>query len=361
MKPKTIQQTEQALRELYASYGYRLFTVRYFEPYDLYVRYKNFLTFKQVLTFTDTDGTLMALKPDITLSVARSVPAGDVLSKVYYTENVCRVPENETGFREIRQAGLECLGPVGPLEEAETVLLASESLSCISPDSLLDVSDMGILKGILNAIRQLPQIPQDEMPQVREKLLQDLSSRNAPAVEALCRQYHFPGDLTDLLKNLTKLYGPLPAVLEKAEALKFPPESRKALDHLKTLSDTLTKIGLTRINLDFSLWEDPEYYNGLVMRGYVATVPSMVLSGGRYDPLLKSLGKSGGAIGFAVYLNTLEDFCEEAEETVPDEILTYTSSDEAAPLLLKARNLTRAGRKVLLMRNSLPSGKGETS
>ena len=59
------------LRELYRRYGYTQYKMSKFEPYDLYVRNKSFLVSENILTFTDTDGKLMALKPDVTLSIDR--------------------------------------------------------------------------------------------------------------------------------------------------------------------------------------------------------------------------------------------------------------------------------------------------
>ena len=61
-----------SLRELYGKYGYSQFKMSKFEEYDLYVRNKNFLVSDNIITFTDTDGKLMALKPDVTLSIIKN-------------------------------------------------------------------------------------------------------------------------------------------------------------------------------------------------------------------------------------------------------------------------------------------------
>ena len=61
-----------SLRDLYRSYGYLPYKVSKFEEYDLYEQNKNFQDCRQILTFTDTDGRLMALKPDITLSIVKN-------------------------------------------------------------------------------------------------------------------------------------------------------------------------------------------------------------------------------------------------------------------------------------------------
>ena len=61
-----------ALRSLYRKYGYKQYKVSSFEEYDLYMRNKNFLVSENILSFTDTDGRLMALKPDITISIVKN-------------------------------------------------------------------------------------------------------------------------------------------------------------------------------------------------------------------------------------------------------------------------------------------------
>ena len=57
------------LRSLYAGTGYSRYRMGKFEEYDLYSRNKDFLFSEGVITFTDTNGRLMALKPDVTLSI----------------------------------------------------------------------------------------------------------------------------------------------------------------------------------------------------------------------------------------------------------------------------------------------------
>ena len=99
------------LRELYRSRGYLPYRMSKFEPYDLYLRNKSFLVSENILTFTDTDGRLMALKPDVTLSIVKNAqPPSSGLEKVYYHENVYRTTSAGLGFREIMQTGLECIG-----------------------------------------------------------------------------------------------------------------------------------------------------------------------------------------------------------------------------------------------------------
>ena len=107
------------LRALYEQAGYRKYRMARFEEYALYQQYESFLPDPQVVTFTDLDGKLRAIRPDVTLSIAKNAqPAPGSCKKYYYTEQVCRPSRESHTFAEISQMGLECLGAVGAAEPA---------------------------------------------------------------------------------------------------------------------------------------------------------------------------------------------------------------------------------------------------
>ena len=150
---QVLRREEQAiyrLRALYQSFGYRPYKMNKFEEYDLYAHNKSFLQSEQILTFTDTDGQLMALKPDVTLSIIKNTPetAGG-LQKVYYHENVYRSSPAAAGYREIMQTGLECTGALDLSAMGEVLALAAESLALLSEEYLLDLGHVGLVSGLL--------------------------------------------------------------------------------------------------------------------------------------------------------------------------------------------------------------------
>ena len=77
-------------KNLYKKFGYRQYKMNKFEEYDLYAENKNFLLNSNIITFTDLNGKLMALKPDVTLSIAKNVKETERTQKLYYNENVYR-------------------------------------------------------------------------------------------------------------------------------------------------------------------------------------------------------------------------------------------------------------------------------
>ena len=102
-----------ALRRLYEQYGYAAFSMTHMEEYAFYIENRNFLEQPEIAVFSDLDGRLLALKPDVTLSIVRSVPVDNTqLQRLYYAENVFRASAQAGGFRELSQMGLECIGCV---------------------------------------------------------------------------------------------------------------------------------------------------------------------------------------------------------------------------------------------------------
>ena len=140
------------LRSLYKAYGYRPYKMSRFLEYDFYARNKDFLVSDRVITFTDTDGKLLALKPDVTLSIIRSTSDGTgEKQKLYYDENVFRIPVSGGQFKEIKQTGIECIGDLDSVDVFEVALLAAKTLRHVSSDFILDISHMGILSAVLDA------------------------------------------------------------------------------------------------------------------------------------------------------------------------------------------------------------------
>ena len=107
LQPK--ERASFALRALYEAAGCRKYHMGRFEEYGLYQENRSFLSSEQVITFTDLDGRLLALKPDVTLSIAKTAqPAPGETLCYYYHENVYRPSAESHTFKEISQMALRC-------------------------------------------------------------------------------------------------------------------------------------------------------------------------------------------------------------------------------------------------------------
>ena len=284
---KTEERAILTLRELYRRYGYTPYRMSRFEEYDLYVRSKDFLVSDQIITFSGDRGKLMALKPDVTLSIVKNAPEEPgVVQKVYYNENVYR------DYREIMQAGLECVGDLGSYEMAEVVLLAAKSLALLGENYVLDISHMGLLNAVLDACGLDDQEKKQAMQSIRRKSLHEL--------KALCRDEA----AWEKLRALTACRGQRP---EDIRAILATGAELAAWQELKDLWTILESGGCGgNIRLDFSVGNNMRYYNGVVFRGYLEGIPTSILSGGQYDKLPKRLGRNARAIGFAIYVDLLQ-------------------------------------------------------
>ncbi len=337
-----LRRDEQAifsLRALYRKYGYRQYKVNRFEEYDLYARNKSFLVSDSVLTFTDTTGRLLALKPDVTLSIIKNSKDGEpALQKLYYNETVYRAARTSDGFREIMQAGLECIGQVDDYAMGEVILLAARSLAVISPRWVLDLSHLGFLSALLDELA--PEAA------VRGALLRCIGEKNPHELHAVCRAAAIPEADCARLQALAQLHGPFGPCLETLAGLSERPQAAAALEELRTLQGLLCAAGLEeRVMLDFSIVNDMRYYNGVIFQGFVDGIPTGILSGGRYDRLMEKMGKHNQAVGFAVYLDQLERLQPPAAYQV-DALVLYGGDVEPRQVLQAVELLGSAGKTV---------------
>ena len=324
-----------ALRDLFEKFGYRKFKMSRFEEYELYSKNKNFLENDNIITITDLNGKLLALKPDVTLSIVKNTLAGDNdfsgEQKVYYNENVYRVSENTHQFKEIMQAGLECIGDIDLYDIFETVSLAAQSLALISEDFVLQISHLGVLSAVLEKIS-----PDQAFQQ---KVITCMKSKNPHDLARLCEQQGVDG--TQLLQ-LLNAYGPRSKVLSQLESLDCP-----ALQELKELSGLLDQLPWgDKIVFDFSAVNNMNYYNGIVYRGFLSGICESVLAGGQYDKLMEKLDRRAGAVGFAVYLDLLEQMPGEEEEYDVDVLLLYEADTDKAAVAKAVSALTSVGKTV---------------
>ena len=294
-----------SLRALYSNFGYKKYRMSKFEEYDLYVRNKDFLISERVITFNDTDGRLLALKPDVTLSIVKNVKSSDTLQKVYYDENVYRVVKGGEGFKEIMQSGLECIGSVDSDTVCEVLFLAGKSLETISKNNVLVISNLDIISGVIDYVNL--------SSATRKEVIKLLGEKNVFAIKELAEKDGVSTENCKLLQKLVSVCGKPSSVLENLSVFEVNAQTKEAVNALKVCVNSLLSRGISEenITIDFSVVNDMKYYNGIAFKGYVEGIPTGILSGGEYDKLMKMMGKNSKAIGFAVYLDDISRIYED--------------------------------------------------
>ena len=299
---KSDERAVYELRALYREYGYSQFKMSKFEEYDLYSENKDFLVSDGVITFNDTNGKLLALKPDVTLSILKNFKdeAGST-ERLYYNENVYRISETSHTYKEIMQTGLECIGDINGDSEAEVIILAIKSLSLISNDFVLDLSHVGLVSALLDGFSL--------EGEQRKSALNAIVAKNGDLLKEVCGEELFVS-----LKCLIKSFKNAKDALSSVEAICKTDLARQYAKELSDIYNRAEDEGFgSNINIDFSIVDSAAYYSGTVFKGYIGGAESRVLSGGRYDGLMRKMGRRSGGIGFAVYLDALERTDEKAE------------------------------------------------
>ncbi|MBR2023779.1 MAG: ATP phosphoribosyltransferase regulatory subunit [Clostridia bacterium] len=327
-----------ALRSLYRSYGYLPYKMNKFEAYDLYAFNKDFLVGDGVITFNDTDGKLLALKPDVTLSIIKNT-TDESEKKVYYHENVYRISGETKQFKEIPQIGLERIGEVDAYVVYETITLALKSLLAISKDVALDISHLGVLSAVLDEVGA-----GDAFNKKARRLIAD---KNAHELKNLCAEYNVADDKVQMLIAVARAYGKPEKVLPVLQSFGLSKQGQSALADLQVVCTLLQNSEYAdKINLDFSAQNDMKYYNGFVFKGFVAGVCEGVLSGGQYDKLMERMGRKSGAIGFAVYLDLLEHLKKNDSEYDLDALVLYDDKTPVQDLIATVQGAVERGEKV---------------
>ena len=335
------------LRALYEQYGFKKYRMGKFEEYELYLENKNFLKSKNIITFHDLDGRVLALKPDVTLSIAKNTHATASSSeKFYYLENVYRLDKQSGGYREISQLGLEYIGNLDEIAAYEVICLAQKTLEAISGSHFMQLSHIGFLLSLLDALGIDGALRQEIMENIRGKKQHELK-------ECVERAGVAPA-ATHLLLNAAQLCGEFKPTLQKARAIAISQSMTDALDELEKVYELLKISGQEKaLMLDFSLVNDSDYYGGLIFQGYVENVPRALLAGGYYGNLLKKFGKNLDAIGFAVYLNELNLLFRAKRKNDVDALILYDEKTDKGQLIEAANRLMNEGMKVR-MEKELP-------
>lgn len=341
-KRRISEELPGTLREIYSACGYSRYRTVGFEEYDLFSEYRDFLTSGQMITFTGAGGRLLALKPDITMSIIRDAADEPGRSdKFFYSESVYRVPAGADEFREILQIGLECIGDIGAYDRAEVVSLACKTLAETGREYVLDISHTGLISGLF----ELLGIPVN----IRAELAEALKNKNAPMVRALCPDEEAAGKLVEF----SRFSAPIKEAVRGLRYFGFDrnPSSAAALAQIEMIAGTLRDAEAECIMLDFSVIHGMNYYDGIVYSGYIDGIAEAVLKGGEYGKLTAKMGRSGSGLGFALYTDLLERL--DGEKQYSADVLLVSGDAEPNAVAQAVAKLRASGRSVLVQKTEV--------
>ena len=266
----------------------------------------------------DADGTLLMLRPDLTLPVARLVAgrvgAGDLPARFRYSAPVVREEQSLRGQpRQFTQLGVELVGEDGAAAEVEVVRLLAEALTALEvPDWRIVFGSVTPLTALLDACAPTPDFRERVLSLVHDSDLvtldelisatSGLSPAAARAIHELCRM----GGGAEVIARLDALLAEAGVAAERRGTAELSALARDLAD--------LFEQG--RLSFDFSIINSFDYYTGIIFKGYAEGIAASLASGGRYDAVLANLGREGlAACGFALSLERLQEVLGEPGES----------------------------------------------
>ncbi|MBS1252481.1 MAG: ATP phosphoribosyltransferase regulatory subunit [Anaerolineales bacterium] len=293
-----IAEIENRLRELFPRWGYSQIIPPTFEYYDSYAAGAGAELREQMYRLFDRDGRTLALRPDLTIPIARV--AGTKLYdqplplRFFYVENVFRFEEPQAGRqREFTQAGIELIGAATPEADAEALALAIEAMRTAGvTDFQISLGQMAYFRALLADL----DLSQEDTSRVRTAV----DGRNVSALTNLLEELGIDPESRRAIAALPKLAGGA-SILTEARASAANGAAHQALDHLEDVYRLLRKRELAgHILLDLGEVRGMDYYTGITFEGFVRGLGFSVVNGGRYDDLVGHYGDPLPAVGWGL-------------------------------------------------------------
>ncbi|MBP7176622.1 MAG: ATP phosphoribosyltransferase regulatory subunit [Thermoclostridium sp.] len=294
---------ENQLRQLFLNSGYREIETPSVEFYDVFSGDQSLIPQEEMFKFTDSQGRLLVLKPDMTIPIARI--AATKLKENLWPVKCCYIGNtfsyNELGGgkqKEYTQAGVEILGIESPEADAELIALAVKALQLAGIDEFqIDIGQVDFFRGLMEQSGLTPA----EAEEIRELI----DTKDFVGVEQLVNRHAIPQDLKELILNLPRYFGSR-ELIEQLQQKNVSGKALQALEYLKKVLEILADWGLDKfVSIDLGMVQSMNYYTGVVFRGFTYGVGFPVLSGGRYDNLLQRFGRDCPATGFSLGVNMI--------------------------------------------------------
>ncbi|MBV6492037.1 MAG: Histidine--tRNA ligase [Turneriella sp.] len=327
------------------SYGFEQIDAPIIEPIDIYLaKTSEEIVSQQIYSFTDRGERKVAIRPEMTPTVARMVAARFQETpkpiRWYSIPNVWRYEQPGKGrLREHWQLNCDIFGaPSEKLADLELLNLAIDLMRGYGASEShfkLYLSHRGILNGVLGGELKLPQ---EKWPAVAR--IMDKRAKIKP--EAYAAMLAAEGVGEDKRQELDLFLN------EKLDYIKKKSHLEGASYILETMQ-SLEEIGLSAyVEYDPSVVRGFDYYTGLVFEVFDAHPDNRrsLFGGGRYNNLVGAFGKeSTNAVGFGMGDVTLEDFLRTHKllGDVPRKVDLYIAlmSDDFAPHAMNLANTLR--------------------
>ena len=275
---------QDRLHALIKTFGYHDIQTPTFEFFDIFNKERGSVVSREMFKFIDREGNTLVLRPDITPSIARCA------AKYYMDETMplrfCYMGNtfiNNSSYqgrlKETTQLGCECIGDSTPAADGEMIAMIIQCMLAAGlTEFQVELGEVDFFKGMIE---------------------------EAGIGEELEMKIRIPEETKNRILKLQELFGSAEK-LEEAKALTKNERSLKAIERLETIYQILTAYKLENyVSFELGMLGKYKYYTGIIFKAYTYGTGEMIVTGGRYDSLLKQFGKAAASIGFAINIDQL--------------------------------------------------------
>src|SRR5215207_6353989 len=334
-----------------ARYGFEEYDGPPLEPLDLYTGKSGDEIVAQLYTFKDKGDRDVALRPEMTPTLARMVTAraGELRKPIrwFSIPQLFRYERQQRGrLREHFQLNCDLIGEASALPDAEVIALAVDLMRAFglgSKDVRVRLSDRRVLTSIL----QQRGVPASGLTASFD-FIDKVERQGRQRMEELSSKPELFGTATagDLME-VSRIRGW--DELEKELALS--PASSRSADQLRETYQSLVSMGVDDfVDIDLTIVRGLAYYTGVVFEIFdTGRTLRAVCGGGRYDKLLDAIGAVElPAVGFGMGDVVLAELLKEkglvpADISSIDVFLAFITKDDLAHVLALAHQLRDVG------------------
>lgn len=285
---------EREIENYFEKKDYFIIEPKVFQEYDDFINSDLSKNSSKAVKVLGGDSKIYVLRPDITTNILSQIFTkweGEPPLKVYYNSKVYRIGARGEILQNY-QMGVESLGDEGDREIIEMTLSV---MGTLGEPYILEIGSSKFLDSLFKELN---------LEKIDEKEIRDLISKKN--YHGLKSKLKFLKIENKVLENIFTMQGSIEEVIEIAKSYQINDDMKSALESLNSIGEKFDDKDINKkIKVDLSMVPELDYYDGIIFRGYCMSVPTKILSGGRYDKSTAKYGRKVPAIGFMIDMDLI--------------------------------------------------------
>lgn len=343
---------QEKLHQVLHLYGYQDIQTPTFEYFEVFRKEIGTISSRELYKFFDREGDTLALRPDMTPSIARA--AATIFEAEEFPIRLCYMGNtfiNHSSYqgrlKENTQLGAELIGIDSVEADAEMIAMAVDGLKKVGlKEFQVNIGHVDFLQSLIDATA---------LDETQKEEIDDLiANRNFFGVEELLEHAEADPKIKQVFRILPELAGDV-EVLKQAVECAPTVQAKQAVGRLLKIYKLLALYGVEDyVTFDLSMSSRYGYYTGIIFRAYTYGTGDAVVTGGRYDHLLEKFGKQTPSIGFAIIIDELLHALSRQKIPVDvghNNLIVYTERTEKWAISL-ARDFREKGKYIELLKRT---------